>query len=355
MRDVFPPSDLNPLLDREAVAVVGDPRTGLVVGPGVGIGVEPGAIGGSGGGSGRGDCGGGDCGGTGSGGDVVLPRWMITEWDCDGRCGNGGRRRGANMSSALKWNWGVARGRTGSARLRLRPTPPPPVARREPLAPLPALGDRAALLIRFTRPDTLARRRLFRLFRLLRLLRDGAREDGEDGEEDLTPDVGGGGGGGGGGSGTGGTSDTEGCCAHCCCCCCRCCCGLGVSQSVGVSSNLGDIELTTTVASVVAVMGQIVTTPPAAFNGVEELSGDVTGSGSSVVRLPSMSCWVRKVMRRFIHCLYRGWKNSISNKQAEKTKGVAMAAASMELRELLFWYVRAGSAAVQWQRTCVRE
>jgi hypothetical protein len=115
---------------------------------------------------------------------------------------------------------------------------------------------------------------------------------------------------------------------------------------VGVSSNLGDIGLTTAVASVVAVMGQIVTTPPAAFNGVEELSGDVTGSHSSV-RLPSVSCWVRKAMRRFIHRLYRGRKNSINSRQAEKTKGVAMAAASMELRELLIRYVRAVSAAVQ--------
>ena len=235
------------------------------------------------------------------------------------------------MSSALKWNWGVARGRTGSARLRLRPPGP----RRVPLWPLPVLGERAALLIRFTRTDTLARRRL------LRLLREGAREDGEDGGEVLTSGVGGGGGGG------GGTGDAEALTHRCCCC------GLGESQSVGVSGSLGDIGPTAVVASVVADMGQIDTTPPAAFNGVEESSGDVTGSCSSVsvaVCLPSMSRCVRKARRCFIHRLYRGWKNNMSSTQAENTTGVAMAAASMRLRELFL--VRACSA-VQWQR--VRE
>jgi len=319
MRDVLP-ADLTPLQIREA---------GIETGPGAGAGSE--AKGGSGGG-GRSDCGGGDCGGTGSGiGDVVLPRWMITDGSC-GRCGSGGRRRGANMSSALKWNWGVARGRTGSARLRLRP----PVPRRVPLWPLPALGERAALLMRFTRTDTLARRRL------LRLLRDGAREDGEDGGEVLASGVGGGGGG-------GGTGDAEGLAlAHCCCCC-----GLGESQSVGISGIMGDIGLMAVVVSVVADMGQIDTTPPAAFNGVAESSGDVTGScssGSVAACLPSMSRCVRKAMRCFIHRLYRGWKNNMSSMQAENTTGVAMAAASMRLRELFL--VRACSA-VQWQR--VRE
>jgi len=122
---------------------------------------------------------------------------MITEDAC-GRCGSGGRPRGANMSSALKWNVGVARGKTGSARLRLRP----PAPRRAELLLLPTLGERAALPMRFTRPATFARRRLWRLFLLLR---DGAREDGEGGGEGNAS-----------GGGSGGSGGDVQACAHWC-------------------------------------------------------------------------------------------------------------------------------------------
>ena len=317
MRDVLPPSDLNPLL------LLLEAR--IDTGDGAGGRAEAGAaseaeVDRAGGGGGRGDWGGGDCGGTGRGGDVaLLPRWMINDAGC-GRCGSCGLRRGANMSSALKRNCEVVRGRTGSARLRLRLLVP----RRLPLLPLPALGERAALLMRFTRPDTLARSRLLRLFRLLR---DGAREDGEDGGQEA------GSGGGGGGGGGGGTGDVVGC-ALCCCCCC------GLAESKGVSGNLDDIGVMAVVASVVADMGQIDTTPPAAFNGVEESSGDVMGSwssGSVDTCLPSMSRRVRDAMRCFTHRLYRGRKKNMSSMQAENTTGGTMVAASMELRELL-WF-----------------
>jgi hypothetical protein len=89
--------------------------------------------------------------------DAAPPRCAVE----GGRVERGGRR-GASMSSALKWNCGV-RGSTGSARLRLRPPPP------RLLAPLPALGDRA-MAKRPTRAGTLMRKRERELW-------EGAREE----------------------------------------------------------------------------------------------------------------------------------------------------------------------------------
>lgn len=291
MRDVLPLSGLNPLLLCEAGIDNGaTARTGAKAEVRSRSGFEAKSAGGGG----RSDWGGGVCGGT---GDVVLPRWMIIEGAC-GRCGSGGRRRGANISSALKRNVGVARGRTGSARLRLRPLL------------LPTLGGRAALLMRLIKPDTFARRRPFLL------LRDVAREDGEGGGEGNAS---------GGSGGDGGDVQT---CAQCSCSSS----GHAEVHSMDVSGNLGDVGVMTVVVLVVAELGEIDTTPSAAFKRAEESGAGVTGSSDAC--WPSMSRCVREEMRCSNHRLHRGWRKTMSRAQVENTTGVAMAAASMELREL---------------------
>jgi hypothetical protein len=210
------------------------------------------------------------------------------------------------MSSALKWNVGAARGRTGSARLRLR--------RAEPLL-LPTLDGRATLPMLFIKPDTFARRRLLLLFR------DVAREDGEGGGEGNAS--------GGGGSGSG---DVHAC-AHCSCSSS----GHEGVHSMGVPGDLGDVRAMEVVLLVIAELGLVGVTPSNAFNGVEESSAGVTGSPSSGYVdgcLPSMSRRVREEIRCSDHRLYRGRRKNRSRAHAENTTGVAMAAASTMLREL---------------------
>jgi len=106
---------------------------------------------------------------------------------------------------------------------------------------------------------------------------------------------------------------------------------------MGVPGDLDDVGDMAGVVLVAAELGQIAMTASAGFNGVEESSAGVMGSSSSGsidARLPSMSRCVREETRRSNHRLYRGRRKNMSRAQAENTTGVAMAAASMELREL---------------------
>jgi hypothetical protein len=257
---------------------------------------------------GRGKRGGGECSsGTATGGDVAVavaaPRRVtvvvVKEVGGSGGRGGGRGRRGAIMSFELKWKCG-ARGSTGSARLRRRRRPPPPPPPLCPLLPLLALEGRTLLLMRFTKPVTLARRRLLWL------------EDvrvGEVGEpSDAAPPA---------GTGTGtGTADTAR----------RC----GLRARVGEGGSGLDV-VGVAVSIVVADRG-----PTAAVRGVAESGGAVL-MGSSRSRggacLASTSGGVRGRRCR-THRLCQDRRKKKNSRQKENTTGGTMVAASMVLREL---------------------
>ncbi len=281
-------------------------------------------LGGTGGGSrartgvgvgGRGERGGGEFSSGTATGDVAVPRCgTVDEKEVGGSGGRGGGRgrRGAIMSFELKWNC-AARGSTGSARLRLRRRPPP--------CPLPLLAlEGRTLLMRFTRPVTLARRRLLWL------------EDVRVGEIGEPSGV------------VAAAADAARRWGH-------------RVREVGEAGVLDDVGVA--VSIVVADRGgQIVTTPslaPPAVRGVAE-SGSASlmdSSTSGGTCLASTSGGVRG-MRCKIHRLCQDRRKKKNSRQKENTTGGTMAAASMELSELeecvrketIYWSARLWAEAM---------